>query len=380
VEYLRVKMPVLNVKSLRDAETGEELAMHVYSRDDNLLAEPGDELSAEDIQRFRNFRVRAVALLGYQKRWVPGDKESQLPPRAEVIERADFSDAIAEIVDSLQGRESLEYLVDMTRYLRRVARRVGRTEREQQLDGLLEKAQGVKDDYESILEELDDVEDEEAEERIREVLFDSAASTDESFMDLPADDGLLKRVVKAANQRLEVVAPLVDIANDLANEMSVEAASEIDPIPFPAAFESAVEAFNDHRLHDAVDAFPEGGDEADNWRTEAHRVLGKERSKTMELIEDLKETIDNESVLNPILEALRGEGSLNPKILDTMLPDKPQLADRISERLDERIENRNWLWQKLNDLYDGVMAENTQKKTYMTVTNRPPEERDIDVN
>lgn len=377
MEYLRVEVPVLNVKSLRDAETGEEIAMEVYSRDDKLLAESGDELTPEDIRRFQNFRVRAIATLGFQTRWVPGDKESQLSPRAEVVERADFSDAIAEIVDSLQGRESLEYLVDMTQYLRRVATRLGREERKQQLDNLLEQAQSVQDDYESILDDLEEIDDEQARERIEEVMFDSSASTDDSFMELPVDDGLLKRVIKASNQRLQVIAPLVDIANDLADEMGIDVSSEIDVAPFPADYKDSIRELNEQQLHSAIELFPEGAD--NDWKDELHQLLSQERKKTMDLIEDVKEMVDAESAQNSILGALEGEKSLNPKILDSLIPDNPDLANRISGLMEQRVDNRSTLWDRLDEVSEGIMSDRTEQKIFMTVTNCLPEERTIDV-
>ena len=372
MDYLRVEIPVIQIKSLRKAEPGEELAMQVYSRDDNLLAESGDEISSDDLDRFRNFRVRSLTVFKYQERWIPGDRESNLPPRAQVLSRENFSDAIAEIVDSLQGRESLKYLVEMIQYLRRVATRYGRDDRKQQLDKLMDQAKSVREQYNQLQDELEDLDDGAPRDRIKQVLYDSSASMDQEFMNLPVDKGLLKKVINASNDRLEVIAPLIDIANDLANEMGIDQEDlEIPVPPFPENYQPAIRKLNQGKIHAAVDSFPE--EEGGDWKADLHHTLTTEREQTDRLLERLENEIADDTKRSPIVDAINGEESINPRVLNTLIPGKPDLIAEVTDLLEARVENRDQFWNILNDVSDQILAGKTEKHVFMDVTGQPPE-------
>ncbi|MFB6356108.1 MAG: HD domain-containing phosphohydrolase [bacterium] len=385
MQYARVNIPILQVRAIRRVETGTTLEYAAITQDGTLVAEAGETIDEELLKRLKNFGVRKIVALEPQIQWIPASETDTLPSEAEVLEREEFSEAAAEIVDELQETNSIQQMRKTALYMRRQASLNGDEEAVDQLDEMIERTDRLEQEISDLKDQLQDVEDEEAREQIMEALESKVRKLEKTFLEMNAPDSLINDTVDAVQEKEEIRTDLSDFAHnntELLNEREsiteVEAEErqvELEEDPVDRAVNECLEgdtASAVKYVNEKSKDIPHISHEVESELDELHKSLTNEREKSDQFKELLKKEVDDLSMRKTLLDVIEGRKSVDRKKLMTM-PIPQNLANEIYQFLDERMENRNDAWEVMDQASDGELEEEIDKSTFMNQSMREPD-------
>lgn len=364
MNYLQVRIPVMEVVPLRRAEKGSTLEFDAFARDGTLVAEEGTELTEELLERFERFHVRKVVVTSPREQWVPESETESLPSGAEIIQEREFSEAAEQILDDVQSTDSVEQMRKTAMYLQRQARRSGNDEAADCLDSLIDRSRRLEQEIDRLSNRLSEVEDEEAREEITRALEGKIRQLEEAFMEVNAPGDMLKETVDAVNEREEIRHSLSDFVHENADLVNEKLAETEDAVPDRLKAEeastgvaAAISCFNRGASVKGVEALMESETVQNSTALEEelktlHKQLAGQRESVEKFKNLLSKEVDDLETRRFLIDVLEGRQSVNRQEL-MELPISRSFASKTYELVEEQLDAHHELWNQLQQVADG---------------------------
>lgn len=375
-EYCRVEIPMLSVKSIREAEPGMELEEAAFNRDGRVIAEEGEVLTEDRIAKFKNLDVRKIVTLATEIQWLPEDELENLDREVEVLEKKKFSEATGDIVESLRENDTVETIRKTAMHLRRQAHHAGDEEGVDYLDTVIEETRELEGEITEIKDRLKDVEDEEAREELLDALEGKIRQIDETMLNLSAPDSLVRETIDTVQEKEQLRFSLTDyvmnnpgLLTDGAQAVETEGFHEIEG--HEASWTGSLKQIGSGNIDRAIDRLIEivenNTDLSDSLLDDftaiktsiRHEVKAKNK-----LIAELGEyDLDGEDhdILRHVLD---GRATLRKsELFDLPVPD--DFARRTYEFMENQLDCRHRLWEKTDEVTGGELSELIDKSKFI---------------
>lgn len=389
MEYIQVRVPMMEVIPLRHAEKGSTLEFDAFSRDGKLIAEEGTTLTEDQIKRFKNFNVRKVVVTSPREQWVPKSEKENLSPHAEVIQEREFSEAAEEILEDVQSTDSAKKMRKTALYLRRQASRAGDEEGARYLDDLIERSEQLEEEIEELTDKLDSVEDEEAREEIMDALEGKVRQLEETFMEVAAPDSMLKDTLNVVNEREEIRHSLTDFVHenlDLVNREFEEGEEDEEPDAIEADnvdddVAGAIQHFNRGESVEGVESLLEDlteiegrvSHEVEDELTDLHKQLSGQQKTISKFKKLLSQEVDDLEARKTLIDVLDGRKTVNRQEL-MELPISRSFASKTYELVEDRMESHHQIWQVLQAVSEEDLSEQIDRSQFLDRSIRKPSE------
>lgn len=361
MDLLEVQIPVVQFVPLRRAQPEQVLAMDVFSRGDKLVAEEGTELDQEKLDRFENFGVRQVVVEDHIQRWVRADRREDLPSGANVLGQETVQGPLEDLLDVILDAILPRELQESVQLVLRRATLHGLESARVRVESLADRTASLMDDFADLRRETEELDNERARETILDLLDGPGLELGYTLLDLGVRESLMKRTVRAVNDRETVRSELIREIKEWDESHLTDAEPGSDPLPlepFDEEVQPAVEALNDGRVDEALDRVRDQAEpDREEEIVELRQSLEEEGEEYRALVETVREEFEESPLREELMGALNGSGGIHPKTL-TVLTDRGDPISRdYLEFLTRRFEDRDTLWRVLNEVTDGVLAE-----------------------
>lgn len=375
-QYCRVEIPMLSVKSIRDAEPGMELEEAAFNREGRVIAEEGEVLTEERIEQFKNLNVRKVVTLTTETQWLPEEELRQLEREVSVLERKGFAEARDEILESLRKNDTVENIRKTALHLRRQARQAGDEEGVEYLDSLIDRAQTLQEDINTLQERLGTVEDEEAKTELLDALEGKIRELDETMLDLSAPDSLIRETFNTVREKeqlrhdlTEFVMNNSDIFQDGPQLIEVEEFHEVES--HEASWTESLKHIGSGNIIDGVESLlqvVQQNSHLDNSLLQDFEELKVQLVKELQVKDELlnrltEYDLDDEQfeVLSAVIE---GKATLRKsELFDLPIPE--DFARKTYEFMQDQLDCRHRLWEKADQVSGGELSETMNKSKFI---------------
>lgn len=369
--YCRVNINILRIIPLRQAEAGMVLGEAAFNRNGQVVAEEGKTLDEESIEKFNNLNVRKIVVMDENVQWLPEEQVEERSQQLEVLERRTFEQASGDIINDIHQSGSIESLRQVALHLRKQAASQGDQESVDYVDNLIQRTYDLEDDIDDIMDQLKNVEDEQARQTLLHALEGKIRQLDQTFLEVAAPKSTIHQTISCCTEKEEIRTSLIDfMANNpkLLEETETQVEDtgkneppEIDDDESKVA-ESASQLLDDDHPQQALKSFIA---DASSFASSSHLVdeLDTVQDEIDELIED-KESLKNQLAkmdigLDPrkkIMNALDSDKTLRKSELYD-LPVSESFAEETYDIMTRELETKYRLWESANTATDQELSD-----------------------
>jgi HD-GYP domain-containing protein (c-di-GMP phosphodiesterase class II) len=368
---------MLNVVPLRRAKPGAVLEKAAFDREGRVIAEAGKELSEERIRQFKNLNVRKIVISDTIVQWIPTEDAESYADDVKILETRDFDEAAGEIVDSLQTGDSVEQLRKIALYLRQQASRSGDAGGVAYLDDLIDRSYELEEQIADLTDRLENVENEQAREKIMEALEGKIRRIDEMFMEISSPESIVQETVDAVGEKEEIRSSLSNYVTENPEILDVQADEDSSSAPdIETGEEEWGEPVRTMVQNDVLLGIKEfiarAKDQGVNSTIiDQLQALEAKISSQMEEKDQLEQELSEFDLdldqRKKIMDALNGRVNLQKTELLT-LPISQQFASKTYELMQEELDCRYRLWEAAEEATDGDLSGIIEKTDFLRET------------